>query len=43
MLFEILPFAESLIPAAGELLAARHRGDRLALPALPERRTVAVR
>ncbi len=36
MLFEILPFDESLIPAAGELLAARHRGDRLALPALPE-------
>ncbi len=37
MHFEIIPFDDSLIPAAGELLALRHRGDRLALPALPER------
>jgi GNAT superfamily N-acetyltransferase len=34
--FDILHFDESLIPAAGELLAARHRGDHQALPALPQ-------
>lgn len=37
MPFEILPFDDSLIPAAGALLAERQRGDCQALPALPER------
>lgn len=37
MRFEILPFEDALIPAAGELLAGRHRRDHQALPALPER------
>jgi len=37
MRYEIIPFEDSLIPVAGESLALRHRGDRQALPALPER------
>src|SRR3990172_10080497 len=34
---ENLPFTTDMIPEAGQLLAARHRRDRLALPMLPER------
>src|SRR5262245_198512 len=33
----VVPFDETMLPAAGELLAARHRAHRAALPALPER------
>jgi GNAT superfamily N-acetyltransferase len=34
---ELRPFSEELIPAAGKLLAARHRAHRKAEPLLPER------
>lgn len=34
---EHLPFNPDMIPAAGELLAARHRRDRKVFPCLPER------
>jgi GNAT superfamily N-acetyltransferase len=34
---EILPFSEEMIPAAGELLAARNARDRADLPLLPAR------
>ena len=37
MRYEIVPFHEGLLPAAGELLAARHVRDRIALPLLPQR------
>jgi len=33
----MIPFTEDLLPLAGELLAGRHRRDRLILPALPAR------
>lgn len=35
--FQILPFTTDLLPAAGELLAQRHRSDRRSLPELPAR------
>jgi GNAT superfamily N-acetyltransferase len=34
---EVRPFSEEFIPAAGELLAARHRAHRRVEPLLPER------
>jgi GNAT superfamily N-acetyltransferase len=34
---EIRPFSDEFVPAAGELLAARHRAHRMAEPLLPER------
>ena len=34
---EIRPFSDEFVPAAGELLAARHRAHRAAEPLLPER------
>jgi ribosomal protein S18 acetylase RimI-like enzyme len=34
---EYLPFTPDMIPAAGKLLAARHRRNRKMFPALPER------
>lgn len=34
---QITPFTEDMLPAAGALLAQRHRGDRLVLPELPAR------
>ena len=37
MRYEIVPFHEGLLPAAAELLAARHVRDRIALPLLPQR------
>jgi ribosomal protein S18 acetylase RimI-like enzyme len=37
MNIEIIPFHDDLIAQAGELLAARHRRDRSALPELPAR------
>jgi hypothetical protein len=36
MCYDFLPFNESLIPAACELLAERHSQDRVVLPALPQ-------
>ncbi len=34
---ELVPFHDDLLPAAAQLLAARHRRDRAALPELPAR------
>src|SRR5436190_1094270 len=33
----VVPFDDTMLPAAGELLAARHRAHRAALPTLPDR------
>jgi len=37
MKFELIPFTDEMIPAAGKLLAKRHRNNRLDLPLLPAR------
>ena len=37
MSIKIIPFNNDLLPQAGELLAQRHRSDRVVLPALPSR------